>query len=275
MEHLVQEHYACPDLVEKIRAGLEKTGKTPEKISPKELGAVDQLHTGGAAATLSIGERAGLKRGAAVLDAGCGIGGTSRVLAGHFGLAVSGIDLSYDFIDTAKILTQWCGMDQTCDISFRQGSVLELPYETNSFDAIFCQHILLNIKEKTIALSEFSRVLKQGGKLILHEIVEGPGPAPIMPVPWANDSSTSFIEPWEILEKELSDTGFSPTYFSDETQTNADWWKKVNAIKKAKGTSPLNPGLVFGDNARLFGPNMEQNFSAQAVRCIEAIFTIT
>ena len=149
--------YPCPDLIDSIDHGLKKMGKDPMHITPRDLAAVDQLHTGGAPATLSLMQQAELGKGAAVLDAGCGIGGSSRLLAQNFGLAVQGIDLSTDFIDAAEILTRRCGLDKEDSIGFRQGSLLDLPYEDNFFQAVLCQHVLLNIPDKEKALAEFSR----------------------------------------------------------------------------------------------------------------------
>lgn len=45
--------------------------------------------------------------------------------------------------------------------------ITEIPEPKNSFDAILCSEVLEHIPEPTKALSEFSRLLKPGGKLIL------------------------------------------------------------------------------------------------------------
>lgn len=273
MEHRVKQHYACPELALAIRAGLGKMGKETDKLTTRDLSSVDQLHTGGGPATMALGKRAGLAKGSVLLDAGCGIGGSSRVLAEKFGLQVVGIDLAPDFIDTARVLTQWCGLDTPGTLRFHQGSVLELPFPPHHFDAVLCQHILVNIEDKAGALAEFNRVLKPGGKLILHEITSGPGPAPLLPVPWAADASISFPSSWEELKEELKQAGFKEDYFSDETENAAAGWKKINAIREKKGVHPLNPSLIFGDKAASFGPNLEKNFTQKSIGCIEAFYT--
>ena len=274
----VETHYASPDLLKKIRAGLETIGKSPKAVPsaivPRDLAAVDQLHTGGAPATIALmktWQEAGPRPQApSILDAGCGTGGSSRLLAQQFGCRVTGMDLSRDFIHTAETLTQWCGLKDR--VGFRQGSVLDLPFDDGSFDAVLCQHLLLNIQDKDRALGEFFRVIKPGGSLILHDIVKGEGPEPLMPVPWAADESTSFLVPWEEMEKRICRTGFSFTWQKDETEEATRWWQKNNsAAGKRVKPPPLYPGLVFGKNAKKFGPNMEKNFSFRAVRCISAI----
>ena len=45
-----------------------------------------------------------------VLDIGCGIGGTARFMAAHIGCKVTGIDLTPEYIDIAKKLTDLTGL---------------------------------------------------------------------------------------------------------------------------------------------------------------------
>lgn len=272
MKDAVKTHYTCPELGKKIRQGLEKAGKNPEQISLRDLAPVDQLHTGGAPATLELVEHAGLDKGMTILDAGCGIGGTSRLLVQNFDLIVHGIDLSKDFIETASMLNQWCGFAKDGAINLKQGSLLALPYPDHFFDAVLCQHVLLNIKDKPKAFAEFSRVLPPRGKLILHEIVDGPGPEPLYPVPWAGNAAASMLCSRQDLGEYAKKAGFELVFSEDKTKNAALWWEKVNAIKKARGTGPLNPSLVFGKNAGRFGVNMEKNFKEQAVLCVENIW---
>nr|WP_321401512.1 methyltransferase domain-containing protein [uncultured Desulfobacter sp.] len=272
MNSSAKDHYTCPDLGSKIRQGLEKAGKNPEQIALRDLAPVDQLHTGAAPATIELVEQAGLEKGITILDAGCGIGGTSRLLAQHFGLVVHGIDLSKDFIETAHMLNQWCGFAKDGSINLKQGTLLALPFPDDFFDAVLCQHVLLNIEDKPKAFAEFSRVLAPGGKLLIHEIVDGPGPEPLYPVPWAADASASMLCSRKKIGEYAKKSGFELIFSEDQTTSAALWWEKVNAIKKAKGTGPLNPGLVFGENAGCFGANMEHNFKEQAVLCVEEIW---
>lgn len=272
MNDFAKAHYTCPELGSKIRQGLEKAGKNPEQITLRDLAPVDQLHTGAAPATIELVGQAGLEKGMTILDAGCGIGGTSRLLAQNFGLVVHGIDLSKDFIKTAHLLNRWCGFEEDGTINLKQGSLLALPYPDNFFDAVLCQHVLLNIEDKPKAFAEFSRVLAPRGKLLLHEIVNGPGPEPLYPVPWANNASASMLCSRKDLGEYATKAGFELVSCEDSTINAGRWWEKVNAVKKAKGTGPLNPGLVFGENAERFGANMEHNFKEKAVLCTEEIW---
>ena len=160
------------------------------------------------------------------------------------------------------------GLDHS--VSFRQGSVLDLPFKTDTFDAVLCQHILMNIKDKSMALKEFFRVLKPGGQLILHEITAGENKTLLLPVPWAQKDSISFLESWDILSGRLCETGFEAVSIKDESDAACTWWEKVRAVP-FRSVDALGPGLVFGDSARHFGKNMYENFSGNSICLIEAI----
>jgi len=272
MESHVKDHYHTHDLPLKIKDALEKTGQDFSQLAIKNLASVDQLHTGGAPATISLIKKANLPANAAILDAGCGIGGSSRLLAKNFNFQVTGIDLAPAFVETAQVVTQWYKLEQS--ICYEQGSVLDLPLENDSFDAVLCQHILMNIQDKETALKEFNRVLKPGGKLILHEIFQGKNKdEPIaLPVPWAGDASISFLESWKNFEPCLGNAGFTLDYLSDESQPSLEWWQMVNAFGKKRKPRPLGSHLVFGENSAFFGPNMEKNFKNNTIQCIEAVF---
>ncbi|MBU3953272.1 MAG: class I SAM-dependent methyltransferase, partial [Proteobacteria bacterium] len=241
MESCVENHYHSQNLSLRIQDALKESGKNTLPLAVKSLSPVDQLHTGGAPATLALLEKTGLSQTISrtknfhILDAGCGIGGSSRLLAETFHCRVTGIDLARAFIETAKDLTHRCSLD----IHFEQGSVLAMPFETDSFDLILCQHILMNIQDKKTAIKEFYRVLKPGGHLLLHEIFQGENRTIALPVPWAGDPSISFLLPWEHFILFLARTGFSSDYFSDETKSALAWWKMVHAAGENKKPRPL------------------------------------
>jgi len=276
MESPVEEHYHSSNLSQKILDALKKSGKEITPLDPKALAPVDQLHTGGAPATLALLEKAGLSKknhitsDTHILDAGCGVGGSSRLLAKTFQCRVTGIDLAHAFIETAKDLTRLCELEPYVD--FKRGSVLDMPFKTATFDVILCQHILMNIQDKKTAMEEFYRVLKPGGYLILHEIFQGKNREIALPVPWAGDPSISFLLPWEKFDSLLVRTGFTPDHFSNETQTSLAWWQMVQAAGKNKKPRPLSPHLVFGSNAAFFATNMQTNFQNNSIKCIEAVF---
>jgi len=271
METHVRRHYNTPDLLQKIDAGLTDAGKNIHQLHIKDLALVDQLHTGGAQATLSLVKKTCITPKDHILDAGCGLGGSSRLLAHTFGCRVTGIDLSASYIDAAQVLTRRTGLSHKNN--FHTGSILDLPWNNNTFDAVLCQHLLMNIKDKHAAVQEFFRVLKPGGVLMLHEIVKGGKQDLALPVPWAASAEISFLVSKDSLIQAFVGKGFRVEAFVDATETGGRYWQKVKEFTRnnAGTPRPLGPHLVFGPNAKDFPFTMAKNFASGSIGLIEAV----
>ncbi len=114
----------------------------------------------------------GLQKGWHVLDAGCGSGSFLPLmsqLVGETG-AIYAIDLTPE--NVALVESAQVQGDYACNVVARIGKVTELPYEDNSFDAIWCAAVsqYLDDDQLTIMLSEFRRVLKPGGLMALRDV---------------------------------------------------------------------------------------------------------
>ena len=81
-----------------------------------------------------------------VLDAGCGVGGSSRYLAHTYGCQVEAIDLTPQYVEAAVRLNELCGLDKKIDV--RQGGVTDLPYADQRFDLVWCQNVTMNVGDK-------------------------------------------------------------------------------------------------------------------------------
>ena len=102
-----------------------------------------------------------------VLDVGCGTGDFLRLLAPIVspGKAV-GLDLSETMIAEA----QKRSAENVDNLSFRAGSVLELPFQAGSFDRVLATQLLLHVPDPLKALSEMKRVLAPSGLISITEI---------------------------------------------------------------------------------------------------------
>lgn len=277
MESSVRDHYHAPNLMEKIDAGLTAAGKNPQQLDIRDLAPVDQLHTGGLRGTEALLQKMDIPSHFHVLDAGCGLGGASRLMADTFGCRVTGIDLSPDYIEAARVLTLRTGLSGR--VQFETGSILALPDVIGPFDAILCQHILMNISDKPAAARQFAGRLTPGGRVVLHEIVTGDHPDLVLPVPWAARPEISFLTPWETLLAAFTDNGFTLETFTDTTAVGSRYWQKAREFALKNQTNPgsprpLGPHLVFGDVAARFPFTMSQNFETRAIRLIEAVLRL-
>ena len=95
-----------------------------------------------------------------VLDVGCGHGHWLSALA-TLNRRVTGIDIHQKRVETTQALIKDLWLDNA---TARVGSALEIPFEDESFDALFCYGVFMFL-DRDKALAEFRRVLKPGGRL--------------------------------------------------------------------------------------------------------------
>src|SRR5919109_5482259 len=125
----VRDHYRATGLTERLKTALAALGPEDQRLTPEQLGALDQFHTRGLAATAELARLAGITAGMSVLDVGSGVGGPARFLAATYGCRVTGIDLSEAFGDAAHYLTE--RTKQSGPVSFEIASALDLPYDNS------------------------------------------------------------------------------------------------------------------------------------------------
>src|SRR5579884_3150381 len=112
----VRDHYGATGLTERLKAALAPLAPESQRLTPQQLGALDQFHTRGIAATAELAKLTGLTAEMSVLDVGSGVGGPARFLAANYGCHVTGIDLSEPFVHAARYLTERTG--QSHQVSF-------------------------------------------------------------------------------------------------------------------------------------------------------------
>jgi len=105
-----------------------------------------------------------LPPGSSVLDVGCGIGGSARILARDYGLNVLGISISPGQIRRAQELTP-AGL--SCRFAVMDALALDLPDQ--SFDAVWSVEAGPHMPDKQRYADELLRVLKPGGLLAVAD----------------------------------------------------------------------------------------------------------
>src|ERR1041385_7257594 len=118
----VRDHYRATGLTERLKGALLALGPEDQRLTSRDLAALDQFHTRGIEATAELAKLAGITADMAVLDVGAGMGGPARFLAATCGCRVTGIDLSEPFVTAARYLTERTG--QGDQVSFEAGSAL-------------------------------------------------------------------------------------------------------------------------------------------------------
>jgi MPBQ/MSBQ methyltransferase len=105
-----------------------------------------------------------LPPGTTVLDVGCGIGGSSRILARDYGFAVTGITISPQQVQRAQQLTQ-----EELDVQFLVDDAMALSFPDASFDVVWSIEAGPHMPDKAIFARELIRVLKPGGVMVLAD----------------------------------------------------------------------------------------------------------
>lgn len=105
--------------------------------------------------------------GSTVLEAGCGVGAQTLILARNSpGAHFVSVDLSPESLARAEELITGSGLT---NVTFRQADICDLPFDESSFDHVFVCFTLEHIKDPLIALGNIMKVLRPGGTLTTIE----------------------------------------------------------------------------------------------------------
>ncbi len=105
-----------------------------------------------------------LPTGTTVLDVGCGIGGSSRILAKDYGFEVTGITISPQQVERARQLTP-----TGIPAQFQVDDAMDLSFGEGSFDVVWCIEAGPHMPDKAVFAKELLRVLKPGGILVVAD----------------------------------------------------------------------------------------------------------
>lgn len=264
----VRNHYNASGLSERLKAALGSLGPEDARLTPQQLGTLDQFHTRGLPATAELARLAGIAADMSVLDVGAGVGGPARFIAATCGCQVTGVDLSEPFVDAARYLTERTG--QSGRVSFQTANALDLPFEDATFDVVLLQHVAMNLSDRPRLYRELRRVLKIGGRLATYDVVSRDG-EPYYPLPWARTPATSFLLTAAATCETIEPAGFRTQTSQDDTDAARAWITQL----RASGPPPApNLGVVMGpafDFTELVG-NLGRSLMQGRIGVLSAVF---
>lgn len=103
-----------------------------------------------------------------VLDAGCGPGLVTRYLAAY-AHALVGVDATPAMLTKAREVT--AGFEQ---VSFVEGLMEALPFETGFFDAVVTRYTLHHVIDPEVVVRELVRVCRVGGRVVVCDAAPQP-----------------------------------------------------------------------------------------------------
>lgn len=269
-ERAVARHYQTSGLLDALRQGLAAQGLSPERLSVDDLAAVDEFHIGGRQATVEFHDQLGWKEGHALLDVGCGLGGTARYVASRHRVRVTGVDLTPEYVATGQAVNDWVGLSDR--IGLQVGSALDLPFAEASFDGAYMMHVGMNIPDKAALFRGIARVLRPGAVFGVYDVMRaGDGPVEY-PVPWAGTEATSALAPPEVYRAALDGAGFDVTGTRDRRTFAVEFFERLRArLAGADGPPPIGLHLVLGPAAQDKIRNMIAAIASGAIAPVEMV----
>ncbi|RKY95195.1 MAG: SAM-dependent methyltransferase [Ignavibacteriae bacterium] len=266
---LTESPYTSTNLFPTILKALKATGKDINNLTIKDLVPVDAFHIRGIEATKELASLIEIKPDYKILDIGCGIGGSARFLASKYKCFVTGVDVTEEYCKAAIELSKLLNLEDKTD--FSHADAIDLPFENESFNIVWSEHVQMNVENKQKFYQEIYRVLKSGGKLLFYDVFKGRGDEIFYPVPWANDSSTDFLTEQNETKYLIGSLDFKINYWEDKTELSKNWFSAMVAKVKNREPSPLGLHLVMGKNANEKFQNMVRNLNEGNITVAQAV----
>lgn len=263
MEARVADHYRSGTLLAAVEAGWAKLRAQSDAAPVDQLAGVDEFHIGGRTATEQVCEKLELAPGLEILDVGCGLGGAARFMAARYGVDVTGVDLTPEYVDVANALTREVGLNEK--VRLAQASALELPHDDASFDRVSMFHVGMNVEDKNGLFAELGRVLRPGGLLAVFDVMRV-GDQPLdYPVAWAQDESTSFVAKIAAYEAAIESAGMTVRAVEPKKELGLEFFARMKARMAESGPPPLGLHILMGKDSGAKARNMAANIANGAI----------
>lgn len=194
-----------------------------------------------------------VKEGEVVLDLGSGAGFDAIIAARKVGPkgAVIGVDMTEAMLEAARENARKAGL---LNVEFRKGDIEELPVDSGSVDHIISNCVINLAPDKEKVYREAYRVLKQGGDIVVSDIVTDNFPEELRRDLglWASCAAGA------LEEKDYLDA-IRRAGFRDVEVLGRAYFTKSQVVAMACGCSGGGPGQQpEGDISRILDENLKE-----------------
>ncbi|MFO0547549.1 MAG: methyltransferase domain-containing protein [Polyangiaceae bacterium] len=120
----------------------------------------------------ALADAAAIGPGARVLDAGCGVGGSSIWLARERKARVIGVTLDAGQVEIARDFAKRKAVD---NVQFERADFAATPFENGSFDVVWNLESLCHAQDQRGYLAHARTLLREGGRFVCGDFFRGRG----------------------------------------------------------------------------------------------------
>ena len=165
-----------------------------------------------------------------VLDVACGAGGPSLALVERTGCELTGLDAEAAGIAHAEAHAAARGLSGRARFS-----VLDcggrLPFGDGTFDAVLCIDAINHLPERFATVSEWARLLEDGGRLLFTDAAVVTGPVAKSELDVRASAGFFVVVPPALNEKAIEAAGLTLLRCEDRTSATADIAKRWHAAR--------------------------------------------
>jgi ubiquinone/menaquinone biosynthesis C-methylase UbiE len=174
-----------------------------------------------------------LQATSSALEIGCGSGGYALYLAKTVGCSVVGLDVNEPGVHNANQLGAASGLAARAHFQNADASK-NLPFENETFDAVFANDVLCHIPARPNVICEMFRVLKPGGRMLFSDALVIGGMVSHQEIATRSSIGYYVYSPPGENERLIEQAGFRETRAIDTTESAARISKKWHDARERR-----------------------------------------